>query len=243
MINIHGPIYPHELVCNKTLNWFGMDSIELLEYNLRNRRSLLVKHNWIDKTITYKFNKHGFRGDDFSEDPSIMFLGCSHTFGLGVPLESSWTYRVASALQLKHVNLGWPATSNDTAFRYAYTYLQKVKPKIVVLLSPSVSRTDLIVKDKFVTFLPAAPAPTTDTLETRYNEFYDAWLSSDLNIELNRVKNALAIKQLCEQQQIKFVSHNWENFKFTDLARDLLHFGINTHENVSEVILNLIGTP
>ena len=51
----------------------------------------------IKKTqMLYTVNKHGFRGDNFStKDDAIMFLGCSFTFGIGVPDEDVWCRNVA----------------------------------------------------------------------------------------------------------------------------------------------------
>ena len=224
---------------NKTVNWFGPDSLERYNHN-RIHNSFVMKNNkWFDaQPFSYSFNNEGFRCGNFSSNPSVMFLGCSHTFGIGMPLEKSWPQLVANSLELENVNLSWPGTSNDTAFRTAYKYIDRIKPKIVILLSPAVARCDLVINDtEVITFHPSDEVQETSS---EYKKFYESWMSSDANIEMNRLKNILAIKQLCELSDIKFISYNFEEVGFLDLARDLLHFGVNTHLSLSKQILKFV---
>lgn len=63
-----------------------------------------VEHGGIDDgTFTYKYNKQGFRSDDFTRSHSgkhhILFAGCSQTEGVGSPLDTIWTKKLHSMLE------------------------------------------------------------------------------------------------------------------------------------------------
>ena len=91
---------------------------------------------WVDE-ITYTFNSYGFRSDEFEEDnDSIIFLGCSHTMGVGLPSNRVWCHLVASSLGLRYFNLGIGAGSLDSAFRVFSEWYPIIKPKYVFLQKP-----------------------------------------------------------------------------------------------------------
>ena len=39
---------------------------------------------------TYDLNTHGYRSIEFSNDVEILTVGCSFTFGTGLPFEYTW---------------------------------------------------------------------------------------------------------------------------------------------------------
>lgn len=209
---------------NKELNWLATDSEERFQQNSKFRLKELKFFGWLDKKITYKFNSHGFRCDEFSDQDSIMFLGGSDTLGLGLPLEESWSWLIANKLNLKFVNLGLDGGSADTAFRMCLGYIDKVKPKIVVYNRPPMSRLELIYKNRPVSVCLTGYSEYSD------NEYIQNFLLDETNIALNYEKNLLAMRMLCLERNIKFVYFN--NFEDeitslskTDYARDLIHYG------------------
>jgi hypothetical protein len=163
-----------------------------------------------------------------------MFFGCSLTIGIGIPWESTWSYMVSKSLGLNCFNLGQGGASNDTAYRLASNWIKLIKPKVVVFMNTPGPRTELIVHDKF------------KTINIHYKEYYNDnmfhdWISTDLNSLLNQEKNTLAIKQICNDLGIKFVSHApFGQEDYFDLARDLVHPGINSNVAMSEKILEMI---
>jgi hypothetical protein len=226
---------PNVYHATQELDWFPMDTEELYQHNLATQRPLLEKYNWINRRFTYKFNSHGFRSDEFSLEPSIMFLGCSFTNGIGLPLEDMWTYQVATQLNLKHFNLGVGGSSNDVAFRMAYAWLPQLKPKLVVLLKPSHTRLEILSDNYCSTMI------TSRAIPRQLKQFYNWWASNDNNGLLNAKKNCLAIEQLCSQQQIKFaVFHINQMMPTIDLARDLAHHGVGTNKLFAQHILENI---
>lgn len=107
--------------------------------------SVSSKLGWTDSNIKYRFNKWGFRHDgDFVENKnSIVFLGCSMTFGVGVNYEQAWPYHVAKELGLDCINLGQPGTGLNASYRVAKLWLPVIKPAVVLWFSPSPHRREL----------------------------------------------------------------------------------------------------
>jgi hypothetical protein len=243
MTKFYNTVPQASTVANQTVEWFGADCQEQFSQNLEKQKPLLKVNGWIDKSVHYTFNSAGFRCDEFTEDPTLMFLGCSHTFGLGIPYDSTWPYLVAKKLGLRNANLGWPGTSNDTAFRLAYYYIPIIKPKMVIFLSPSESRLELVKHDvDSLNFLPSEQTPAVIKHEhASYSNFYQDWLSSDTNLLMNKLKNKLAINMMCVDQQIKFVSMDSTELRRHDLARDLLHVGVRSNFIFSNIVINKLS--
>jgi hypothetical protein len=131
---------------NQTVSWLPMDTKELfLEHQSNDdTRKALKKLNWTEDNVKYKFNSQGFRSDDFnSKGDSIVFLGCSHTIGIGINFEDTASYIVSRQLGYNCFNLGMAGGSNDTCFRFAYHWIEKLHPKIVVIMAPDVNRVEI----------------------------------------------------------------------------------------------------
>ena len=228
------PRHSNSSLANQEFNWNGTDSEELYQKNLRTNPAELERYNWIDRTITYKFNSHGFRADEFdSSAPGVMFIGCSHTLGVGLPVESTWAHIVSTTLKLKNYNLGVGGSSNDTAFRLAYHWIEQLKPSLVVFLSAERTRLELQFVNDQIYDLSVWPIgfPTVDN-------FMKCWHSNDTNSDMNYLKNTLAVKQLCSERGIKYIQREAVNIHLRDKARDLQHYGEKTHQHIAAMFLS-----
>ena len=215
------------------LKWLSKDTEELFDENMSNdkQRLRLEKFGWTKDSITYKFNDQGFRSDEFdSSGNGIVFLGCSFTVGIGVPWENTFCKIVSDDLKLKCFNLGLGGGSMDSCFRFASYWLEKLKPKIVVLLEPNKDRKEIKKHGRYRTEM---------AVNHTYKDFYKDWISEEQNSNLSREKNFLAIKYLTNKINTKFISF------FSDSqdgeARDFAHGGINWHSIKARYILNEIG--
>jgi hypothetical protein len=217
----------------KTVQWLPGDTLTNYESNLKSRASDLEKYGWVNSIIDYKFNSNGFRCDEFSQDPSVVFLGCSFTVGIGMPLENMWTSIVAKELKLTPYNLGQGGGSNDTAFRLGYHWIPKIKPKLVVFLTPPQDRFEIISADMMHLITPSHH-------HERFTNFIGEWYSDATNSHHNYLKNLMAVEHICMLNQIKFISYNSVNFQRLDLARDLGHPGVLSNQKLAEKILNLL---
>lgn len=228
-------LHQYSTKANETLEWFPMDTKELYAKNVANRYNEIVKFGWLDKKFSYKFNSYGFRSDEFSNEPSMVSLGCSHTCGIGLPLENCWASIVSNSLNLKNFNLGIGASSNDTAFRMAHHWLPQLKPKVVVHLSTHRYRIEHHDNNLVI----------HDLGSWSTSQLWKAWILNDTNIDMNFLKNTLAIQHICNNLGIKLIQIEYEKlhgFKIieNDLARDLGHRGVKTNQNIAEHILSKI---
>lgn len=211
-----------------------MDTEERFNLHLRTRRKDLESLGWLTKKITYKFNSLGFRSEEFTDQPSVMFLGCSNTLGIGLPVEETWAHIVSQSLKLRCANLAIGAGSADTAFRMCVGYIDRIKPKVVIYNIPPLGRIELV-----------KPYHTENILfnsieSTPYQgAYFNEYIAEDTNIELNYKKNQLAIQILCEQRDIKY--HCFDNYGgvgcHKPTARDLMHGGSEYNEVFAQHVL------
>ena len=219
------------------LKWLPMDTEELFDKNMSNdkTRKELNDLNWTKDSITYKFNNQGFRSEEFdSSGNNIVFLGCSYTVGIGVQWEDTFCKIVSNNLKLTCCNLGVGAGSMDSCFRFAIYWLEKLKPKIVVLLEPNKDRKE--IKINHITYNNETPG------HHLYKNFYKDWISEEQNMNLLREKNFLAIKYLSNKINTKFIPMTLGADPRPDnKARDLAHSGPDWHSIKARYILKEIG--
>ena len=228
--------YSHH--AKKTLYWLPADTEDKYQNNLTTQYQKLLDNNWIDRQFTYQFNSHGFRCSEFTTDPSIMFLGCSHTCGIGLPIENTWAYVVSKQLNLNMINLGIGGSGPDTAFKLANHYIPQLKPKIVVYVQPPPGRFSMLLRTgKYQEF----NAGHLDQIDQSLVKFYEQWILNDENIELHSIKHKLAIQALCYQNNIKFVFIKGKEYSTVDYARDLNHAGINSNKQFAVKVLDKIN--
>lgn len=227
--------YAWQGLSNKTLNWLPADTAQRYQQNLETKRDLLTKYNWIDRDITYVFNSQGFRCPEFVPRQCAMFLGCSHTLGVGLPRESTWSYRVAQALGMPDANLGIGGGSADTCFRMCLAHISLLKPRVVFYLEPPSMRLELLTDTEITQLL------ATNQLSSSF--FVTTWARDDNNDYFNRQKNLMAIQYLCAHHDAKLVHVTGQemNVMSMDLARDLMHHGESTHERFAEYVLQRLS--
>jgi hypothetical protein len=217
----------------KTVEWISGDTPEMYESNILTRKLELEKYGWVNTKFDYTFNSVGFRCEEFSEDPTVVFLGCSYTIGVGMPAEQTWSSLVAKSLNLKSANLGQGGGSNDTAFRLGYHWIPKIKPKLVVFLTPPDHRFEIVSSGMIHLITPHHHAD-------QFVDFMGEWCADKTNTYHNYLKNLLAIENICTTNQIKFISYNCNDFRRIDLARDLAHPGVISNQQLAEEILKLV---
>jgi len=227
----------------------------------RVKAKLLEQAGWTATNVIYKYNAHGFRGEEleYTSDKSIMFLGCSHIFGTGINLEDTMAYHVSKSLGYKCYNLSLVGSSINTLFSYARHWIPKLKPNIVVVMQPSILRIgwfnglkwpDENDKSEVGEWLKVTPSTVHggpfdgDGYNKDMFEFYMSWTSRRINTTLNMESNTLAIKQICSENDAKFYKFSGEELfatKKVDEARDLVHAGKQTNINAANLILDAIN--
>ena len=214
---------------NKTLLWKGFDSEVRFHKNLLDDR---IK--WaLSKNINYQFNSYGFRSDEFCEIDNLVSIGCSFTMGIGIPYESTWSYIISKKLNLANFNLSIDGASADCCFRMALNWIPQLKPKIVLYQSPEISRLEWF-DDKNIE--PHNMLPSSENHST----FYKEWILNENNSKFNHLKNLYAIQHLSGSIGAKFIYVPLDRINRLDCARDIGHFGPNTHKSIADMVISSV---
>lgn len=208
---------------NTTEFWSGMDT----EENFKNNP--MPDHT--KTSITYTYNKFGFRTHEFDFDnteKNILCFGCSHTEGIGV--QNPWPALLQEKLpDYKVYNLGHGGGSSDTVARLITNYVPMLKPKKVFILWPPQHRYETY--DDFILNFVGSWTVKKELLFLLTDENTFNWA------EKNKIYVKLFSKiynfEIYEQLSDPYIN------KPIDRARDNAHFGPVTHSNVAKQFLKI----
>lgn len=206
--------------------------------------------DWYFRTaeISYKLNSLGHRSKEIEEldlDNYILTIGCSHTEGVGMPLEKTYSYLLSKKLKCDYYNLAIGGTGMDVVLHNLTIWFLTVPkpPKAVIIQWPDITRT----------LTGTAP----DILRPRglweNNKAYEAFVNLAINIDFFKAKKVLAhalIQSMIKVPTVYFGIHRVLPFNedtivepIVDHARDLVHPGVKSHELFAESIYDhLINT-
>lgn len=216
---------------NSTQLWSGPDNKINFLKNLNNpeKNQILKSLEWDTCEITYQYNSHGFRCEDFDNRPCGIALGCSFTHGIGLPITSTWPYLLSQLCGIHVWNLGSGGASIDTVFRIFDYYVTKLSPKFVCILTPPAERLE------YCDINGGFPIINCNDFNNQ-DKYAKEWLGQPFNAEYNLRKTVLAIEAICHKLNIPLIvnhssdilnKHYIDETKLLDLARDLLHNGIH----------------
>lgn len=208
------------------------DNFDLHWSNIHAKKQLEANGFTYETKIEYSIDQYGLRNSpDVDISNSILTLGCSFTFGTGLDTCDIWPTILGDLMNKSVYNAGIPGSSNDAAFRVANYIIPKYKPLAVVLLSPFNVRYEFYKAGEPFDYTAASYPIWVD------NGNHQVDMATDIHNELNTKKNIKAIQCLCADFDIPFV---WESIEEAragahknDLARDLKHFGKETHKIIA----------
>ena len=138
-----------------TLPWSSTDSLENWNKNSEKQE--------YSAEFKYHHNAHGYRCDEFEDimnrpTKKLLVLGCSNTYGVGVPEEHTWPQMLKQ--QFKHyknekidvINLGVSGGSNQLIDVYL-NWCHRFKPDYIVVLFTSENRKLAIDENGIMTNL------------------------------------------------------------------------------------------
>lgn len=112
----------------------NINSLIDVEHTFTQRQTVKRKEDIVD--IEYVLNSYGCRSDEFKHE-NILVIGCSHTFGEGLPAEYSWPRILAKNTNKTVANLARSGDSTVTQVRYAFWYFQNFgHPETVIAFLP-----------------------------------------------------------------------------------------------------------
>lgn len=132
-----GPFHHlHQRNAGKEFQWFSTDNPE--RFNPHGGYS--------ESSISYKFNSHGYRCDELGAS-RILFLGCSYTQGVGLPLQDIWAHKLATHFKTPYVNVAFHGGGAGYNLRSLQKVWSVVRPELVIGLFPYNHRLEFVSDD------------------------------------------------------------------------------------------------
>lgn len=229
---------------NNIYKFIPADSEARFKNNIKNGGRNISTLYYIENPIEYSLNNCGFRSpDDFnSEEEGNVFLGCSHTFGIGHHLENTWAYKVNQKIGGKFWNLGAAGTGVPTHFRFLFAYYKELKIKNIFHYAPRYPRYEFIENG-----LPQ------HYIISDYNKNWDSKFGSlmldslltDEQCQMNWYISTYAIRGLASEIGCNYYLIDeqppWRNAHSDGSlqARDLFHHSTKTHHEIYEEAINM----
>lgn len=193
--------------------------------------------HWAKYSVNYKFNSYGFRSREFETNitsPVLLTFGCSHTVGVGIPVEDNWPEQLGAKYFPNHLvyNAGLGGANSDTVARLAANMIPIIKPDLVAILWPNMHRFETYHHDANRTGTRFnGPWSIDKDLKTYFE---------DNNCYNNQTKNKLVVELLQKIYNFKYLLLDVEK-AITDhdgygylKARDNQHFCGWWHRDVME---------
>jgi len=228
----------------RTYDWYPSDTEERFKQAPED-----FQEYWNSKKhiMNYELNSYGMRcGQLEPERESILFLGCSMTFGVGCPKHQTWPYLVAKHFGLREYNLALPGGSLDAAFRLYLAWQRKLRSKVTILAVPPGYRLEK------VTGVGPHPCQTLGVWNMPSDEdpkIQKEWITdsgnqlNDSNIYLNYNKNIFCIESIAKETDSLLHRVSWSNTKYRfamgmKRARDRAHPDETWHEKIAQAVIN-----
>ena len=184
----------------------------------------------VQEKIEYNINEHGYRSDDFDKNNEVLVLGCSQTYGSGMPNEFTWPEIFSNSINKKYSRIAIPGDSINAQVYKAFKYFEEVgNPEVVVCLFPLYRLEYSAVPNKlfsnsswgqaervkpsvgvaffyqeYLTKLSEAPHDPEYVLPKEFSIFYNFMFIKML-------------EQYCESHNIKFIWSIYEDEDLIDL--------------------------
>lgn len=220
---------------NNEYDFMETDSVNIWNENLKSHNDNFNKYNfikysieyYIQNPIKYKLNNYGFRTmDDFnSEDVGNVFLGCSHTFGVGHHLENIWSYKLNQIIGGKFWNLSVGGTGVATHFRLLLGFYKELKIKNIFHFAPKYPRYEFIENGTPQNYVINDYNKLWDL---KFGNLLNDCLLTDEQCEFNWISYTYAIKGLAKEIGCNYYliegNTGWYSYNDDSLqARDLIH--------------------
>lgn len=212
--------------------WVPNDTAELFKKNKQAAQAL----GWTEDSITYVIDEYGFRNESIPNktDTYDLYLGCSHTFGIGV--NRPWPVNINTYTGNKMYNAARPGAGIDGCYRnLVYLVKQGYKFDNVFMLCPDESRVEFwdSFEGRWMTI--AWWSHYKKSIIKAFNEPYYA--------QLNFEKTLDAIRGICLANELTLhylTSDDVDEYIVEDkTARDLEHCGEHTHRIIASKFIKL----
>ena len=104
-------------------------------------------NDYTDEEMMYSVNKQGWRcGDMIATDDAVMTAGCSHTYGVGIRNDETWSFKLAKNFGLEQWNVGVGGIGPDVVALIVKQFFEEgYIPKVLCVLWPPHTRRLLML--------------------------------------------------------------------------------------------------
>lgn len=182
--------------------------------------------------ILYQINSHGYRSDEFGLNQEILVLGCSQTFGQGIPQEFTWAKIFSDSIGKSYANLAQPGDSAQAQVQKAFKYFEEFgNPEIIVASFPSTRLEMPYIPKKNVSKLFLYENAFKDELQMQQifieNQIEKFSKSPHSPEEVLPIEVALfysfifvqMLQQYCKSNNIKLIWNMWDEEYFYDYVK------------------------
>ena len=261
--------YDPENIYSKQHDWLGTDDEKTFSIHFKHFPHIL--EYYVDNPIKYNINNHFCRSDfDFEKDKTLkvdIFLGCSHTFGMGLHEKHLWWNKVTEYTNNTPINLAVGGCSMEEQFIRLARVIDYFDVQNVIWFAPHFYRYTYNDGDLFRTFNINEYISTREGSAGDYP--YEEWfirhnfLEDDYSAYYNW-KHATAVSGLCLQRDIPFFLKHMVRFDPEDLitrefndngvvtnveqfdidnnipARDIIHMTVNQQTTIGNHMVELV---
>lgn len=236
---------PHAIRKATSYKWFSYDDQATFESNLKTQPAEWM---WRNREVKYTVNSQHYRCPEWNDidwTNSVLMLGCSMVFGLGLDDEQTITASLSRKLEMPVINLG--VTGTSAMFQWINTTKlieQCVTPKRVIYIWPHHFRvTDI---------LGSTEHKTCGRWNFKTHDLARAWNDRDVH-SLEYVKlciDSTTQQWRCPTNHYTFCLdtgtylpnvHRFGFSEYIDYSRDTQHPGPRTIETWAEKIVEDIN--
>lgn len=106
----------------------------------------------VDQETEYQNNSFGYRGGEWLGQADVLALGCSMTYGVGIPMDGSWPAILSKIINKNVRNLSQPGASINEIVAKAFKYFEIFgNPKTIVCLLPDPYRITISNNQNLIT--------------------------------------------------------------------------------------------
>ena len=234
-------------------NFYGGDDEKFFEKNLKEQ-----PNNWKyrNKEVTYTLNSYGYRSREFNTydwSESIVLMGCSCTFGVGVSDEETLAYYLQQLTGREVINLGTPGGSNQFILDQSIVMKKKYGTPFALIMMWTLSDRLPHYGDDGVYHIGVWDSSENGTHKhaKKFKSLFDNTYEDDAN-EYIPLRNIVNTNRLIWEDKTKYTelsffeqtSHYAELpdfIPFSNTARDLLHPGSSDFEETAKTLIKQIN--
>lgn len=173
----------------------------------------------LDVKTEYKTNNFGFRDGIWKGPAEILAVGCSNTYGIGVPKNGTWPSILGNFLDKDIRNLSLPGISIQELVFQVFAYCKKFgNPKTMICLFPDPFRMVVPTKKDFL----IANNKSRDGVETlqlnnqdKVKEYmkrpydYSDFITKEFPLFFS-IKAIHMLEQYCNSSNIELIWSSWD---------------------------------